>query len=273
MSKGIDNVISNCEICIKYRKAPPKPIVGFSKASDFNDTISIDLHQLLPNVWYMHIIDEFSRLSNAAIIKSKTETVKMLLMKWISIFGAPNTIFSDNGGEFISDKFYDMCEAFNIKVLTTPSRSPWSNGLCERHNQTLTNMYLKIKEDVNCDMETALAWAVNAKNAVINNNGFSLSQTAYGKNPNLQSNVNNNLPAFEDHNTTEKLVKHINALHSGRKAFIQSESSEKIKRPFRNNIRPSGKQYSTNEEVYYKREDSQKWIGPAKVSLSELCKL
>ena len=126
-------------------------------------------------------------------------------------------------------------------------------------------MYLKIKEDVNCDMETALAWAVSAKNALINNNGFSPSQIAYGKNPNLPSNINNTLPAFEDHNTTEQLVKHINALHSGRKAFIQSESSEKIKRAFRNNVRPSGKQYSINEEVYYKREDSQKWKGPAKV--------
>ena len=126
-------------------------------------------------------------------------------------------------------------------------------------------MYLKIKEDVNCDMETALAWAVSAKNALINNNGFSPYQIAYGKNPNLPSNVNNKLSAFEDHNTTEQLVKHINALHSGRKAFIQSESSEKIKRAFRNNVRPSGKQYSINEEVYYKREDSQKWKGPAKV--------
>ena len=34
--------------------------------------------------------------------------------------------------------FRDMCDKFNIKVKTTAAYSSWSNGLCERHNQTLT---------------------------------------------------------------------------------------------------------------------------------------
>ena len=29
----------------------------------------------------------------------------MFIKHWISIFGAPNYIFSDNGGEFIEDSF------------------------------------------------------------------------------------------------------------------------------------------------------------------------
>ena len=35
---------------------------------------------------------------------------------WISIFGTPNFISSDNGGEYIADDFYDMCGKFDIKV-------------------------------------------------------------------------------------------------------------------------------------------------------------
>ena len=38
----------------------------------------------------------------------------------MSLFGIPRKKFSDNGGEFISDEFYDMCEAFNIKIDSTP---------------------------------------------------------------------------------------------------------------------------------------------------------
>ena len=55
---------------------------------------------------------------------------------WIAIFSAPK-IFSDNGGEFTGDNFYEMCERFNIKIETTLAFSPLSNGVCERYSQTL----------------------------------------------------------------------------------------------------------------------------------------
>ena len=72
-------------------------------------------------------------------------------------------MFNDNGGEFFSREFIDFCENFNIKVSTTPAESSWSNGICERHNAILTDIILKVKEDINCSWETALAWALNAK--------------------------------------------------------------------------------------------------------------
>ena len=80
------------------------------------------------------IIDEFTRLSNAVIIQSKTVAVQTFLKHWVSLFGIPREIFSDNGGEFIGDEFYDMCETFNIKIDSTPSYSPWNNRLCKYHN-------------------------------------------------------------------------------------------------------------------------------------------
>ena len=109
-----------------YRKANPKPIVGFSWTTDFNQTVGMDSHQLEENVWYLHIIDEFTRVSNAIIIRNKgtSAVIKKFLQSWISIFGSPNKVFSDNGGEFESEEFKDMCENFNITFTTTPSYSP-----------------------------------------------------------------------------------------------------------------------------------------------------
>ena len=68
---------------------------------------------------------DFTKLSNAVIIRSKTVAVKTFLkhcfwvrhlLKHLSLFGVPRKFFSDNGGEFIGDEFYEMCEAFNIKI-------------------------------------------------------------------------------------------------------------------------------------------------------------
>ena len=90
LSKIIDNVIS---IFSKYQKSSPPPVIGLAKASTFNETISIDLHEIQLNIWYMHIIDEFTRLSNAVIIRSKTVAVKTFLKHWVSLFGIPRNLF------------------------------------------------------------------------------------------------------------------------------------------------------------------------------------
>ena len=229
----------------------------------------MDLHQTVSgtstNLWYMHIIDEFTRYSNAQIIHNKTATVRTFMKGWISLFGAPRKIFSDNGGEFIGDDFVDMCETFGIKISTTPSYSPWSNGLCERHNQTLTNILLKIREDTKCDWETALAWAINAKNTLINNNGFSPAQLVYGRNPNLPTILTAQLPALETRPESKTVATHLAALQTARKAFIAVESCEKIKRALRKQTRQSCAFYQIGDAVFYKRDDNQRWKGPAKV--------
>ena len=114
---------------IKYKKPVPRPVVGFAWATDFNQTVGMDLKELGPSLWFLHIIDEFTRFSNAAIIRSKTAVIKKFLQCWISLFGAPQKVISDNGGEFDSNEFRNLCENFNITVKTTPAYSPWSNGL------------------------------------------------------------------------------------------------------------------------------------------------
>ena len=79
------------------------------------------------------MIDEFSRYSNAVIIKSKQPAViiQNFIQNWISLLGSPMKIFSDNGGEFSSEELTDFCESFDIKISTSAAESPWSNRICE----------------------------------------------------------------------------------------------------------------------------------------------
>ena len=72
----------------------------------------------------LHMIDGFPRFSAGAIITSKAVASKSFMQHWIAILGAARKIFSDNGGEFIGDLFANMCEKFNIKIQTTPFKSP-----------------------------------------------------------------------------------------------------------------------------------------------------
>ena len=144
--------------------------------------------------------------------------------------GAPKRLYSDNGGEFNSDEVRDLCENFNIEVKTTAAYSPWSNGLLERHNQTLTMMMKKVRQEQDCDWETALSWALSAKNTMTSVHGFSAHQLVYGRNPNLPSNLTNEPPALCGSTESRTVGMHINTLHAMRQEFTKAESSERIRR-------------------------------------------
>ena len=90
---------------------------------------------------------------------------------------------------------------------------------------------------------------------MINNNGFSPAQLVFGRNPNLPSIFTAELPALERKPASAVVSLHISALHSARRAFVLSESSEKIKRALRKQTRPSGTIYQIGESVFYKSID------------------
>ena len=263
----LQETIEKCDTCLKYKKTSPRPVVGLPLATRYNETVAVDLHELDRNLWYLHIIDEFSRYSAGCIVRSKSASVFVdsFIKYWISVHGAPARIFSDNGGEFNNAEARDMAENFNIEVLTTAAYSPWSNGLLERHNHTLTNMLLKIKHEKDCSWDTAMCWALMAKNALQNVHGFSPNQLVFGQNPNLPSVLVDKPPALEGSTMSTVVGNHITALHAARKSFTESECSERIRRALRKQTRPSGNCYFTGDKVYYKRPDSVEWKGPGVV--------
>ena len=251
----IDTVVEECNTCV---------IVGLSESDDFNQRVFIGFHELQPNVWYMHIIDEFTRFSNAAIIRNKHAAVRTFLKCWLSLFGAPREIFSDNRSEFTGVDFFEMCNSFGIKMSKSPSSSPWSNGVCERHNQTLTAMLLEIQEDNKCGWETALVWAISAKNAIINHSGLSPAQLVFGRIGKYPRTLTDDLPSLDnslDQSTVELEIS--SALHKTRK--VREQRKEKDNKDVKKQTEHSFNRYENNEEIYYKREVTQHWNGSTRI--------
>ena len=158
---------------------------------------------------FLHIIDNATRFSATAVVKSKRqeEIVDIFIKHWIAIFGAPGMIISDNGDEFNNTLFTNMAELFNINVKPTAAESPWSNGMVERHNAILAKTIekLSLEHKNKYPIDVIIAWAVNAKNSLHNCYGYSPNQLVFGHNPSLPSILTNELPAMED--STNELLK------------------------------------------------------------------
>src|SRR5215469_2227096 len=129
----IKTISETCQVCLRFKRTPSRPVVGFSLGKNFNDVLSIDLGELQGERFIL-MIDHATRYCQATWIKSKqpTEIVRALLNKWIGIFGPPKELLSDNGLEFMNEDVKDLCERFGIRQIATAAESPWSNGLCER---------------------------------------------------------------------------------------------------------------------------------------------
>ena len=274
-----DNEIKNhiisldnkCEICTKYKKAKPRPIVSFPLAKTFNETLAMDLKEWSNSkkIWLLHIIDHATRYSVSCPIRSKKKEVivSKIFQHWIGSFGHPRKILVDNGGEFDNKDFIDFSESLNIRICTTAAESPWSNGIVERHNAILGLTVSKTMEDTNCNLELAVAWAVSAKNSLKNVNGFSPNQLVFGKNPNFPNVCDDRLPALQNKSTCEIVADNLNALHAARQNFIKSESSKKIRDALRHKTRTfSDVVYNNGDIVYYKRKGYNVWKGPATVT-------
>ena len=88
-------------------------------------------------------------------------------------------------------------------------------------------------------------------------------QLVYGRNPNLPSVLNDKPPALEGTTRSKVVGEHISSLHAARKAFMENECSERIRRALRKQVRPILDNYITGDKVFYKRPDNDEWCGPA----------
>ena len=265
--KIIEEVTENCDICNRYKKPKSRPVVGFPLAQEFNEVVAMDIKEIAGKM-VLHLVDHATRYSVASLLKCKRsdEIVKVVMQFWVAYFGAPKILLTDNGREFNNEEFREMAQNLNIIVKTTPAQSPWSNGVNERHNAVLGEMVTKVLEENSCSMEVALGWCVSAKNTLHSVHGYSSNQLVFGRNPNVPSVLVDSLPALEAVTSSQVVASHLNALHSARKAFIESESSERLRRALRHQVREFvGGEYQNGDLVYYKRNESNRWMGPGSV--------
>jgi transposase InsO family protein len=75
------------------------------------------------------------------MMKHKDEVLDIFL-KWKKMVETQTrrrvkTIRSDNGGEYTSDPFFEVCQDKGIKRHFTIRKTPQQNGVAERMNRTL----------------------------------------------------------------------------------------------------------------------------------------
>ena len=213
----------------------------------------------IDKTYILHLIDHTTRYSAAAVVKKKKkeDIAEAIIKNLDSFFWCPKELFYQiMWGEFNNELLREVCKQFNITMKSTVTEAPWSNGILEQHNVVLGKMIKKLKLDNDNTYPTdfIVSRAIKAKKALQACYGFSPNQLVFGKSTNSQSNLVNLPPAMEDASYAVILVKHLNAPHGARKAFIEAESNDKLHCALNiKNGETTEIEFEIGDMVYYKR--------------------
>lgn len=107
------------------------------------DLIFIKDHQLNQASYGFVAVDAFSKYAWVELMKKKDiPNVVKAFKKILAKMGVPETTYSDDGSEFISKAFKDVCAQNNIELIYTPTHAT----MVERFNQTLKTKLEKFKQ-------------------------------------------------------------------------------------------------------------------------------
>ena len=141
--------VACCSTCERFLRLGRSPRTGLRpmNVGSRGDCVSMDIvggkgslrETPRGNNYILTIIDCFTRYAVAIPRPDQSASViiSAILGNFITIYGTPRTILTDQGKNFESLEFSEFCKLFRIHIIRTTSYRPQSNGLCEKFNQSL----------------------------------------------------------------------------------------------------------------------------------------
>ena len=246
--------VRRCDNCCKnkaYSKKAKAPLgdyrVGFPL-----DRIAIDIMGPLTltdkgNKFIVVVGDYFTRWVEAyAIPDCRGETVaNFLAMEFISRFGIPLEIHSDQAQNFQGVLFKQLCQVLQIHKTRTTPYHPASNGMIERFNRTLAELIRKYVNEKLNNWDLYLPFLTAAYRSTVHpSTGFSPNFMMFGREVILPVDM-----LFPNKNSQQRL-----------------ETCEYVSELCDYDIHIADHKYSVGDLVYKKKFVRKKldvlWVGP-----------
>ena len=169
------------------------------------ERIAMDLIPGLPetingNKHILVVVDYFSKWVEAYPLKrmDAATIASVFVSEFVSRFGAPESLHTDQGKNFDSKLFKDVCHLLGIKKTRTTAYHPSGDGLVERFNQTLERLLSHYVADHQRDWDVQLPATLMAYRATPQSStGYTPAYLLFGKELCLPQDIAYGLPAEE----------------------------------------------------------------------------
>lgn len=183
--------IKTCQVCQltgkpnqRVKSAPLQPIPAISQPFEY---LIVDCVGPLPcaksgSKYLLTVMCQSTRYPAAYPLRSiTTKAVVRALTQFISVFGIPKIIQSDQGSNFSSHMFGQVLKCLRIKHNQSSAYHAQSQGALERFHQTLKSLLRAYCTELDRDWEEGLPWLMlAAREAVQEGTGFSPNDLVFG---------------------------------------------------------------------------------------------
>lgn len=141
--------IAKCEVCgaIKPPSKTARASLGSMPTGAPWDRLATDIMGPFPvtprgNKYILTVTCHFTKWVEIFAIQDQTAATcaNHILNDVICRYGSPLSLHSDQGRNYESDIFKELCELLEIRKTRTSPRNPKGNGQCERFNRTVLGM-------------------------------------------------------------------------------------------------------------------------------------
>uniref|UniRef100_A0A3P9JI01 Integrase catalytic domain-containing protein n=1 Tax=Oryzias latipes TaxID=8090 RepID=A0A3P9JI01_ORYLA len=254
--------VRECADCASRKthgKQPCAPMQTLVPSRPF-ERVALDILGPLPetpnkNKYILVIGDYFSKWTEAFPLPNQEaqSIAKVLTEEWVCRFGAPRSIHSDQGRNFESTLFKELCSLLSIHKSRTTPYHPQSDGLVERFNRTLLSMLALFVEDNQLNWDKLLPYVMLAyRSSVHASTSFTPYRVLFGREIVLPVDIMLNVGKHEIFSSADEYV-----------SRLQETLSSVVDAVKRHQTRASGRQkdsYDFRANFQYYSEGELVWV-------------
>ncbi|GFX30620.1 retrovirus-related Pol polyprotein from transposon 412 [Trichonephila clavipes] len=268
----VEQWCKSCDAC-SARKGPK--IRSRGKLHRYNvgapfERIAFDILGPLPrtasgNKYLLVVMDYFTKWPEVyPIPDQEAPTVaEAVVQHWISRYGVPLQLHSDQGRNFVSAVLKGVCELLGIDKTKTTPLQPQSDGMVERFNRTiLNNLSLMVsKNQQDWDQKVPL-FLLAYRSAVHETTGYSPSQMLFGRDLRLPCDLLFGRPpdtASSPEEYVQNLQTRFEDVHHLARERINLRT-EKMKTRY--DTKATGHQFKEGDKVWFYNPTRRKGLSP-----------
>jgi len=153
MLKDCREYVDNCSVCQQSRGSPQRVPMGETPLAQYPlERVSMDLMDFGPTIpvrYALSIIDQHSRWLQIVPLRKSTaiNIHRAFVDHWVTLFGPPRVIQTDNGVQFTSGLFKELVLMMHASHHYTIRYHPQANGMIERTNRVVKSALTALVED------------------------------------------------------------------------------------------------------------------------------
>ncbi|KAM0735324.1 Transposon Ty3-I Gag-Pol polyprotein [Formica fusca] len=279
LTKYVENYIAKCEFCQKnkLKRKSKAPLVITDIASRPFEKCALDIVGPLTvtnneNKYVLTFQDNLTKFSKAVPLPNQeaATVAKEFVVKIIFEHGIPDKVLTDQGTNFLSDMFKNMCKLLKIEKIQTTAYHPESNGALERSHRTLAEYLRHYINADQTDWDEWIPYAMFTYNTTPHTaTGFTPFELVYGHQAILPTALTTPpKPTYTYDNYVQELKERIRATNQIAKKHVREE---KIKVKEQYDKRAKQTTFKVGDKVLLHDETVQRgrskkldslWIGP-----------